>query len=109
MADKKFTLLELNLGDGTIQVGPATLGGDDGGLGLGQDDDGDEADPDLDLADDADAGDGGSCPGRTAGKLILALLAVAVVTLLAKKLLGGGDDLDELEALADLDEDDGEE
>jgi hypothetical protein len=106
MADKKFTLLELNLGDGTIQIGPATLGGDDGLAEVDLDDDLDEVDLDLDLdsEDDGDGSDDGSCLGRTVGKLFLAVLALVVVTLVVKKLRGGSEDLDELEDLADLDE-----
>jgi hypothetical protein len=98
MADKKLTLLELNLGDGTVQIGPATLGGDDDGLDL--DDDG------LDDDSDGESGGGAGCPGRKAGKLLLVLGALGVLALLVKKLLGGGEyeDLDELEDLAELDE-----
>mgnify|MGYP006281923155 CR=1 FL=1 len=110
MADKKLTLLELNLGDGTVQIGPATLGGDDGGLELDDDDLDDDLDLDLglDLDDDGEdeSGGGASCPGRKAGKLLLVLGVLGVLALLVKKLLGGGEyeDLDELEDLAELDE-----
>jgi len=93
MGTKKFTLLELNFGDGTVQIGPATLGGPS-----------DDDDPDDDPIDDADEdADGCGCPGRTLGKLLLALGALALLAVVVSKLLGGDDDLDELEDLADLD------
>mgnify|MGYP000170990375 CR=1 FL=1 len=97
MADKKFTLLELNLGDGTIQIGPATLG-------EGSSDEAEPAPDDSDPADDETSG-GCGCPGKKAGKLLAVVLVLALVALAAKKLLGGSvEDLDELEDLADLDE-----
>jgi hypothetical protein len=98
MADKKLTLLELNLGDGTIQIGPATLGDDATGVDADTDEPGDV---------ESDDGDGGcGCPARKVGKLLLVLGTLAVVAVLVKKLLGGGEygDLDELEDLAELDE-----
>jgi len=87
MADKKFTLLELHLGDGTVQIGPATIGDEPSGV----------TEPE---AEDADEGDGGcGCPGRKAGKLLLVLLVLALVVVVVKKVLGGSEELDELEAL----------
>jgi len=107
MVEKKLTLLELNLSDGTVQIGPATLGGgdddvdDDLDLDIGEDIDVD----DIDLDDDIDdAAEGCGCPGRKLGKLLLVLGGLALLAVVAKKLRGGGDDLDELEDLADLDE-----
>jgi len=99
MADKKLTLLELNLGDGTVQIGPATLGGEPNETPAP---DTDDADTDTDQGDD----DGCGCPGRKVGKLLLVALVLALLALGIKKALGGGEDLDELEALADLDESD---
>jgi len=90
MADKKFTLLELHLGDGTVQIGPATIG----------DESSEVAEPEGEGTDEDDGG----CPACKAGKLLLVLLVVALLALGIKKALGGGDDLDELEELADLDE-----
>jgi hypothetical protein len=96
MADKKFTLLELHLDDGSIQIGPAALGAEDNEITEPEAEDEGETD---------DGDDGGCCPGRKLGKLLVALLVVAVLAFGLKKVLGGGDDLDELEDLADLDED----
>lgn len=92
MADKKFTLLELHLDEGSIQVGPAAPGTEDNGITEPESEDPDEGD------------DGGCCPGRKLGKLLVVFLVLAVLALGLKKLLGGGDDLEELEDLADLDE-----
>jgi hypothetical protein len=92
MADKKFTLLELHLDEGSIQVGPAALGAEDDEI----------TEPEAEDEDEPD--DGGCCPGRKAGKLLVVLLILAVLALGLKKVLGGGDDLEELEELADLDE-----
>jgi hypothetical protein len=91
MADKKFTLLELHLDEGSIQVGPAALGA--GGDGITE-------------PESKDSGEGdASCPGRKLGKLLVALLVIAVLVLGLKKVLGGGsEDLDELEELSKLDE-----
>jgi hypothetical protein len=99
MAKKKLTLLELNLGDGTIQIGPATLG--DGANGTPETETETDADDAVDGADD-----GCGCPGRKAGKLLLVVLVLALLVFGIKKALGGGEDLDELEDLADLDADD---
>jgi len=95
MADKKFTLLELHLDDGSIQVGPAALGAEDNEITEPETEDEDE--------DEVDGG-GCGCPARKAGKLLVVLLVLAVLALGLKKLLGGGEELDELEELADLDE-----
>jgi hypothetical protein len=94
MADKKFTLLELHLDEGSIQIGPSVIGDEQTEITEPESKDPDEGD------------DAGTCPGRKAGKLLVVLLVLAVLTLGVKKLLGGGDDLDELEELADLDEGD---
>jgi len=94
MADKKFTLLELHLDEGSIQIGPSAIGDEQPEITEPESKDPDESD------------DGGCCPGRKAGKGLVVLLVLGVLVLGLKKVLGGGDDLDELEALADLDEDD---
>lgn len=97
MAGKKFTLLELYLDE--IQIGPATLG------------DSTAAEQSLDADADADGADetsGCGCRGKKVGKLLAALLVVALVVLVAKKLLGGEvedfEDLADFEDLDDLDE-----
>lgn len=94
MADKKFTLLELHLDEGSIQVGPSVIGDEQNAITEPESKDSDEDD------------DGGSCPGRKFGKLLLVLVVLVVLALGIKTVLGGGDDLDELEDLADLDEGD---
>jgi hypothetical protein len=93
MADKKFTLLELHLDDGSVRLGPATLGAEDNEI----------TEPESKDPDESES-DGGCCPGRKAGKLLIVLLVLAVLVFGLKKLLGGGEDLEELEELADLDE-----
>jgi hypothetical protein len=93
MADKKFTLLELHLDDGSIQIGPSAIGAEDNEI----------TEPESKDPDESES-DGGCCPGRKAGKLLVVLLVLAVLALGLKKLLGGGEDLDELEELAELDE-----
>jgi hypothetical protein len=97
MADKKFTLLELHLDDGSIQIGPAALGTEDNEITEPETEDEDES--------ESESGDGGCCPGRKVGKLLVVFLVIALLALGLKKLLGGGEDLDELEELAELDED----
>jgi len=95
MADKKFTLLEFHLDDGSIQVGPAALGAEDNEI----------TEPESKDPDESESETGGcGCPARKAGKLLVVLLVLAILALGLKKVLGGGEDLDELEELADLDE-----
>jgi hypothetical protein len=104
MATKKFTLLELHLGDGTVQIGPATIGAEAEPTATGgEDGDGDGDGPDA--SDDA----GGGCPARTAGKALLVAASLALVAILVRKLLAGGEpeeigELEELEELADAEE-----
>jgi hypothetical protein len=95
MVDRKLTLLELNFGDGTVQIGPPTVGGpsgDDDATADGSDGEGDTVE------------DGGSRGrGLGLGKLLVVLGALVVLAVAVSK-LRGDDDLDELEELADLDE-----
>lgn len=94
MADKKFTLLEFHLDEGSIQIGPSALGAEDDEI----------SEPEAEGEDGGEVDDGGCCPGRKVGKLLVVLLVLALLALGLKKALGGGEDLDELEDLADLDE-----
>ncbi|WP_248896980.1 hypothetical protein [Haloplanus halobius] len=92
MASKKFTLLELHFGDGTVQIGPATLGA------------GESSDAESEDEADADTTDGdASCPVCTVGKLLLAAVVLALLAAVVRKVLGGDEDLEELEDLTDLD------
>jgi hypothetical protein len=101
MADKKFTLLELHLDEGSIQVGPAALGAGGDGITEPESKDSGEGESESEGEGEGDA----SCPGRKLGKLLVALLVIAVLVLGLKKVLGGGsEDLDELEELSELDE-----
>ncbi|MFB6255972.1 MAG: hypothetical protein ABEH58_04465 [Haloplanus sp.] len=93
MADRKFTLVELHLDEGSIQVGSSGLGVENG-----------VTDPSAETEADGESGNGGTGPGRSVGKFLVVLVGVALLALGFKKLLGGGEDLDELEDLADLDE-----
>ncbi|AXG06952.1 hypothetical protein DU500_11230 [Haloplanus rubicundus] len=92
MADKKFTLLELHLDEGSIQVGPSVIGDEQNTI----------TEPESKDSDESESGD--CCAGRKAGKLLVVFLVLAVLALGLKKVLGGGDDLEELEELAELDE-----
>jgi hypothetical protein len=94
MAEKKFTLLELHLGDGTVQIGPATIGTEPDG----------PTEPEATDAHETGAEDAGGCPGRTAAKVLLVVAVIALAAGVARKLLGGDEELEELEELADLDE-----
>lgn len=93
MATRKFTLVELHLDDGTVQIGPATIGEESAN---------EITEPER--KDTAEQDDGCGCSGRKVGKILLALLVLALLALGINKALGGGEDLDELEELADLDE-----
>jgi hypothetical protein len=90
MADTKFTLLELHLGDGAVRIGSRTPG--EG-----------STDVNAESGSDTDDDDGGTCPARTAAKLLLAVGGLVALLLVASKLLGDDEDIEELEELADLD------
>jgi hypothetical protein len=97
MADKKFTFLEFHLHDSDLQFGPEMIGDVVGSVGgdAGTEESGDEpTGQEVEVE-----GDDGSCPGRTVGKLLLVLVAVVAVVVAAKKLLGGDEELSELEEL----------
>ncbi|WP_423750574.1 hypothetical protein [Salinirarus marinus] len=100
MADKKFTLLELHLDEGSIQFGPSQMGDVVGKRKTEAAPTGD-GDANADADESADAG-GCSCPGGRAGKLLAVLVVALVVAVAAKKLLGGDEALDELDELDDL-------
>lgn len=94
MADKSFTLLQIRLGDGDVQIGPKSLG----------------SGPATDAADAADetatsagsdpatrscpcpmCSDGCDCPACKFGKGALVLALLGALALAAWKLLGGGE------------------
>lgn len=105
MADKKFTLLELHLDEGSIQVGPAALGAGGDGITEPESKDSGEGEGESESESEGEGEGDASCPGRKLGKLLVALLVIAVLVLGLKKVLGGGsEDLDELEELSELDE-----
>ena len=78
MSDSSFTLLELHLGDGDVDVGPFELfgGTDDPAAGI-------ESKPDAsgDRASDDAAGSGsdGGCRAKSVAGLLLALAALVAV------------------------------
>jgi len=96
MADKKFTFLEFHLHDSDLQFGPEMIGDVVGSVGG---DAGAEESADESMGHEVEVDDG-SCPGRSLGKVLLAVVALAVLVVAAKKLLGGsGEALSELEEL----------
>lgn len=95
MPDKKFTFLEFHLHDADLQFGPESIGDVVGSVGG---DAGTEESADEPMGHEVEVDDEG-CPGRSLGKGLLALVALVVVAVAAKKLLGGGGDLSELEEL----------
>lgn len=93
MADKQFTLLELHLHDG-ISLSATKLLGDEEASGSDDISQGETADAPI----QSDR----TCLARKAGRLFLALALIAAVVAVTRRLASGDD---ELEALADLDED----
>jgi hypothetical protein len=89
MADKKFTFLELHLGDGNIQFGPQSLST------------GGEATEDELEFDDAETEESDCSGGKKLLPVVLVLVLIVGVAVAAKKLAGGAD-LDELEDLDEL-------
>jgi hypothetical protein len=96
MADKKFTLFELHLDEGSIQFGPSEIGELSGEIGTG-------GEPEAEPESEPEPTSRGRCPGGKAGKLLAALVVVVLVVAVAKKLFGGGSpsELDELDELAE--------
>ncbi|MFC7322984.1 hypothetical protein ACFQMF_00160 [Halorubrum rutilum] len=87
MSDSSFTLLEVHLGDGDVDVGPFELFGaaeePAAGTESASDANGDRA------SDDAgDAGSGGGCRGKSIAGLLLALAALAAVAVGVARLRG---------------------
>lgn len=84
MADRKITLFELHFDRG-FQIGPKTIGvGGDG------EEEAEELEADADEEEFEDESDS-SGPGG-AGKALLALVALAGIALVVKRILGGDDD-----------------
>jgi hypothetical protein len=95
MADKKFTFLEFHLHDSDLQFGPEMIGdvvGSVGGDAGTEESDGEPMGHDVEVDD-------GDCPGRSIGKVLLAVAALVVVAVAVKKLRGGDEELAELEEL----------
>jgi hypothetical protein len=90
MAEKKFTLLEVHLGDGHVQFGPKSIDTREN----------DERESAAEgEGDDEDVQE--TSDGRSLLPLLFGLLALAVVAAAAKKLTGS-DDVDDLEALDEM-------
>jgi len=84
MADSSFTLLEIHLGDGDIEIGPFDLfnAGDDSATDADS-----EAEPEAD-ADATDDDSVGGCRARSVAGLLLALAALVAVAVGVAKLRG---------------------
>ena len=98
MTESSFTLLEVHLGDGNVEIGPFELFGatEEPAAGIES-----NSDSNADRASDAaaDTGSDGGCRGKSIAGLLLALaalvaVAVAVVTLRGDDVPSGiaGDD-----------------
>jgi len=92
MSERSLTLLEIHLGDGTIQIGPRTIGSK---METEAASEADEA------ANDNSEADG--CPLRTPLLGLLALGVVAAIAAVVWKQVGARD-LDDAVALDDLDD-----
>lgn len=94
MADRKFTLLELHFDRG-FQIGPKTIGvgGDDEAEDL-------EAEAEDEEFDDEESGSGLA----GAGKALLALVLLAGIAVVVRKLLGGDDEAEFEEEQAEIEE-----
>ncbi|WP_058366083.1 hypothetical protein [Haloparvum sedimenti] len=102
MADKSFTLLQIRLGDGDVQIGPKSLG-------AGSTADAADGTHEAESTAGSDAAtrscpcpmcsDGCDCPACKLGKAALVLGLLAALAVAAWKLLGGGEfeDLEEIE------------
>jgi hypothetical protein len=89
VADRKLTLFEIHLDDATFTANATTTEG--GGSP------GDEAERD-------DEDEAAGCPAKRAGKALVGLAVLAVVALVAARLLGEEAMDEDLAALADLDD-----
>ncbi|GAB3418538.1 hypothetical protein GCM10027435_18720 [Haloparvum alkalitolerans] len=101
MADKSFTLLQIRLGDGDVQIGPKSLGagrtadaadGADGAESTG------DSDVETRSCPCPMCADGCDCPACTLGKGALLVGVLAALAVAAWKLLGGGE-FEDLEAV----------
>ena len=87
MSDTSFTLLEVHLGDGDIQIGPF-------GVDVAPDERTEVAgDPASDAEEDAEnGGEGGCCSVRSIVAVVLAIGVLAAAAIAAAKLLGGDEE-----------------
>ncbi|NHN40732.1 hypothetical protein G9C85_03655 [Halorubellus sp. JP-L1] len=99
MSDRKLTFFELHF-DGPLRIGPSF--GDDPAPELDATDGEGRAEKHVSIESGVDADDEGGAPvkGAIVGVLLLVLLAVA-----ARVLLGGDDDVDDVE-MVELEDDD---
>ncbi|XVH31767.1 hypothetical protein ACNS7O_00900 [Haloferacaceae archaeon DSL9] len=98
MGDKRFTLVELHLTDGDLQIGPRSLGETLGAVGETDDRDERVDDDETDAAADAD--DETGCLACAIGKLLVVLALLGVVAAVATKYLSE----DAADELAELDQ-----
>ncbi|SEO70976.1 hypothetical protein SAMN04487948_104297 [Halogranum amylolyticum] len=96
MTEKKFTFLEIRLGDGDVQFGPKSIStGEDSGAGEESDESKTETELDEEAAD--------SSGGTRLLPVVLGLLLLVVVAVAAKKFaFTASEDLEDLEELDEV-------
>ena len=93
MADKKFTFLEFHLHDSDLQFGPKSIGGEFVEEMAGESGEAEGTGREIEVAE----GEGSN--GPSVAKALLALVVLAVLVYAVRTLLGGDEELAELEEL----------